>query len=105
MDFRARIADHKALIPETQYVSHKCCMCYSRRYNTRIPEINQRLRELLKIKHLSGQVEHEFHEGNVHAPTGWAILKVDCVDPMLNGELDSFISTLEKINGRNLGEG
>jgi hypothetical protein len=49
------------------------------------------------VKHLSGQVQHEF-DGNLHAPTGWAILKVDSVDPKLNGELDSFISTLEKIN-------
>ena len=73
-------------------------MCYSRRYNTRIPEINERLRELLKVKHLSAQVEREF-DANAHGPTGWAILKVETVDPMLNRELDGFISTLEKING------
>jgi hypothetical protein len=79
-------------------------MCYSRRYNAQIPEINKRLRELLMLKHLSGQVEHEF-DGNLHAPTGWAILKVDSVDPKLDGELDSFISTLEKINQPAQGEG
>jgi hypothetical protein len=63
----------------------------------RIPAINERLREILQVKHLCGQVEHEF-DGNLHAPTGWAILKVDSVDPMLNAELESFISTLEKMN-------
>jgi hypothetical protein len=79
-------------------------MCYSRRYNTQIPEIKQRLRELLMVKHLSGQIENEF-DGNLHAPTGWAILKVESVDPKLNGELDSFISTLEKMNQPDQGEG
>jgi hypothetical protein len=36
-------------------------------------------------------------------PTGWAILTVDISDPMLQGELNGFISTLEKLNAAQLG--
>jgi hypothetical protein len=73
-------------------------MNYSRKYDARIPEINGRIHEFLKAKHLTGQVEHEFQPGNMNMPTGWAILKVDTADPMLHLEMDCVISNLEKMD-------
>jgi hypothetical protein len=73
-------------------------MNYSRKYDVHNPEINVRIREFLKAKHLTGQVEHEFEPGNINMPTGWAILKVDTADPMLQLELDCIISNLEKMD-------
>jgi hypothetical protein len=70
-------------------------MDFSRKYDTRIPQLTERIHEFLKTKHLTGQVEHEFR--NVNEPTGWAILTVDTADPALNNELDGFISNLEGI--------
>jgi hypothetical protein len=48
-------------------------MNYSKKYDTRIPEINQRIHEFLREKHLTGQVEHEFQTRDPNMPTGWAI--------------------------------
>jgi len=70
-------------------------MNFSRRYNTGIPQLNERIHGFLRTKHLTGQVEHEFQ--NVNEPTGWAILTVDTADPQLQNELDGFISNLERI--------
>lgn len=70
-------------------------MNFSRKYDTRIPQLNERIHEFLKTKHLTGQVEHEFK--NVNEPTGWATLTVDTADPMLHNELEGFISNLERI--------
>jgi hypothetical protein len=70
-------------------------MNISKRYDIRIPQINGRIHEFLRTKHLTGLVEHEFQ--NVNEPTGWAILTVDTADPQLQHELDGFISTLERI--------
>jgi len=70
-------------------------MNFSRRYDTRIPQLNERILEFLKTKHLTGQVEHEFQ--NVNEPTGWATLTVDTADPRLHFELHGFISNLERI--------
>jgi hypothetical protein len=78
-------------------------MSYSKKYDTRIPEINQRIHEFLREKHLTGQVEHEFQTRDPNTPTGWAILTVDTSDPMLQGELHGFISTLEKLNAAESG--
>ena len=73
-------------------------MNYTRKYDLRIPEINERIREFLKTKHLAGQVEHEFQPGNVNMATGWVILTVDSADARLHHELNSVISNLERIN-------
>ena len=70
-------------------------MNFSRRYDIRIPQLNERIHEFLRTKHLTGLVEHEFQ--NVDEPTGWATLTVDIADPQLHHELDGFISTLERI--------
>ena len=70
-------------------------MNFSRRYNTGIPQLKERLHEFLRTKDLTGQVENEFQTEN--APTGWAILTVDTSDPKLLNELDGFISNLERI--------
>ena len=75
-------------------------MNFSRRYDTRIPQLNERILEFLKTKHLTGQVEHEFQ--NVNEPTGWATLAVDTADPKLHYELDGFISNLERLSNLNL---
>jgi hypothetical protein len=78
-----------------QYSNHNYSMSFSRRYNTGIPQLKERMHEFLRTKDLTGQVENEFHTGN--APTGWAILTVDTSDPKLLNELDGFISNLERI--------
>jgi hypothetical protein len=70
-------------------------MSFARRYDTRITE---RIHEFLRAKHLTGQVEHEFHRGNVNVPTGWAILTVDSADPELHYELECIISNLERVH-------
>jgi hypothetical protein len=70
-------------------------MNFSRKYDTRIPQLNEKIHQFLRTKHLTGQVEHEFQ--NVNEPTGWATLTVDTADPNLHNELDSFISNLERI--------
>jgi hypothetical protein len=67
----------------------------SRKYDTRIPQLNERIHEFLRTKHLTGQVEHEFQ--SVNEPTGWATLTADTGDPNLPNELDGFISNLERI--------
>jgi hypothetical protein len=67
----------------------------SRRYNTGIPQLKERMHEFLRTKDLTAQVENEIQNGN--APTGWAILTVDTSDPKLLYELDGFISNLERI--------
>ena len=66
-----------------------------RKYDTRIPQLTERIHEFLRTKHLTGQVEHEFQ--NADEPTGWAILTVDSADPKLHNELGGFISNLERI--------
>jgi hypothetical protein len=81
-----------------EHTNHNHRMNYSRKYDARNPEINVRIHEFLKAKHLTGQVEHEFETGNINRPTGWAILQVDTVDPKLQVELDSVISHLEKMD-------
>jgi hypothetical protein len=70
-------------------------MNFSRRYNTGIPQLKERLHEFLRTKDLTGQVENEFQTEN--AATGWTILTVDTSDPKLLNELDGFISNLERI--------
>jgi hypothetical protein len=65
-----------------------------RKYDTRIPQLTERIHEFLRTKHLTGQVEHEFQADE---PTGWAILAVDSADPKLHNELGGFISNLERI--------
>jgi hypothetical protein len=70
-------------------------MNFSRKDDTRIPQLTERIHEFLRSKHLTGQVEHEFQSGN--EPTGWAVLTIDSADPMLHTELDGFISNLERI--------
>jgi hypothetical protein len=69
-------------------------MNFSRRYDIRIPHLNERIHEFLRTKHLTGLVEHEFQ--NVDEPTGWAILTLDTADQRLHNELEGFISTLER---------
>jgi hypothetical protein len=69
-------------------------MNFSRKYDTCIPQLNERVHEFLRTKHLTGQVEHEFQADE---PTGWAILTVDSADPKLHNELGGFISNLERI--------
>jgi hypothetical protein len=56
-------------------------MNFGRRYNTGIPQLQERIYEFLRTKHLTGLVENEFQ--NVNEPTGWAILTVDTADPKL----------------------
>jgi hypothetical protein len=75
-------------------------MKFSKRYDTGIPQLNERIHEFLRTKHLTGLVEHEFQ--NVDEPTGWATLTVDTADPQLHNELEGFISTLERIAVREL---
>jgi hypothetical protein len=70
-------------------------MDFSRKYDTRIPQLTERIHEFLRTKHLTGLVEHEFQ--NANEPTGWAILTVDTADPKLHYELEGFISILERI--------
>ena len=60
--------------------------------------MNERIHEFLREKHFTGQVEHEFQKGDLNKPTGWAILTVDTPDPMLQMELNGFISNLERLN-------
>jgi hypothetical protein len=74
------------------------CMKFARRYDVRIPELNEMVHECLKTKHLTGRLEHEFEPGGVSNPTGWATLTVDTYDLKLHDELDSFISNLERIS-------
>jgi hypothetical protein len=69
-------------------------MNFSRRYDIRIPQLNERIHEFLKTKHLTGLVEHEFQ--NVDQPTGWATLTLYTTDRQLHNELEGFISTLER---------
>jgi hypothetical protein len=64
-------------------------MNFGRKYDTRIPQLNERIHEFVRTKHLIGQVEHEFQ--SVNEPT----LTVDTADPNLHNELDGFISNLE----------
>jgi hypothetical protein len=45
-------------------------MNLGRKYDTRIPQLKERVLEFLKTKHLTGQVEHEFQ--NLNEPTGCA---------------------------------
>ncbi len=70
-------------------------MDFRRKYDTRIPQLTERIHEFLRTKHLTGLVEHEFQ--NANEPTGWAILTVDSADPNLHYELDGYISNLEII--------
>jgi hypothetical protein len=70
-------------------------MNFSRKYDTRMPQLTERIHDFLRTKHLTGLVEHEFQ--NVNEPTGWATLTVDTSDPRLHNELDGFISNLERI--------
>jgi hypothetical protein len=70
-------------------------MSFGRKYNTRLPQLTERIHDFLRTKHLTGLVEHEFQ--NVNEPTGWATLMVDTADPQLQNELDGFISNLERI--------
>jgi hypothetical protein len=70
-------------------------MNFGRRYNTGIPQLQERIYEFLRTKHLTGLVENDFQ--NVNEPTGWATLTVDTADPKLLNELDGFISNLERI--------
>jgi hypothetical protein len=79
------------------YSNHNIDMSYTRKYDTRIPEINERIHEFLNTKHLTGQVEYEFQPGDVNMPTGWATLAVDSADPKLHHELNCVISNLENI--------
>jgi len=72
-------------------------MSYKTRYDTRVPGIDERLREFLRAEHLTGQAEHEFEPGNVNKPTGWVNLTVDTSDPRLREKLESFISALTKV--------
>jgi hypothetical protein len=72
-------------------------MDFSRKYDTHIPQLTERIHDFLKTKHLTGRVEHEFRLANVNEPTGWATLTVDTADPELHNELDGFISNLERI--------
>jgi hypothetical protein len=74
---------------------HNCRMSFSKKYDLRIPQLTERIHEFLRAKHLTGQVEHEFN--NVNEPTGWATLTVDTADPVLDNELDGFISNLERM--------
>jgi hypothetical protein len=69
-------------------------MNFSRRYDIRIPQLNERIHEFLRTKHLTGLVEHEFQ--NVDQPTGWATLTLDTADRQLHNELEGFILTLER---------
>jgi hypothetical protein len=78
-----------------QYFTHNYRMNFSRRYNTGIPQLKERIYEFLTTKDLTGQVENEFQ--NENEPTGWATLTVDTRDPKLLYELDGFISNLERI--------
>jgi hypothetical protein len=73
-------------------------MKFARRYDTRIPELNEMIHEFLKTKHLTGKLEHEFESGGGSNPTGWVTLAVDTSDLKLHHELDSFISNLERIS-------
>jgi hypothetical protein len=75
-------------------------MNFSRRYDTRIPQLNERIQEFLRAKHLTGLLEYEFQ--NVDEPTGWATLTVDTADPQFHNELEGFVSTLEEIAVREL---
>ncbi len=70
-------------------------MPFSRKYDTRIPQLSERIHEFLRTKHLTARVEHEFQ--NVNVPTGWVILTVDTSDPRLHNELSSVISSLEQM--------
>jgi hypothetical protein len=70
-------------------------MNFSRKYDTRIPQLSDRIHEFLRTKHLAAQVEHEFQ--NVNVPTGWAILTVDTSERAVHNELSSVISNLERI--------
>ena len=70
-------------------------MSFGRRYDTRLPQLTEKIHDFLRAKHLTGLVEHEFQ--NVNEPTGWATLTVDTADPQLQNELDGFISNLERI--------
>jgi hypothetical protein len=72
-------------------------MSYSRKYDTRLPQLTERIHDFLRTKHLTGRLEHEFRLANVNEPTCWATLTVDTADSMLHGELEGFISNLEKI--------
>jgi hypothetical protein len=70
-------------------------MNFIRKYDTRIPQLNEGIHEFLRTKHLTGQVEHEFQNGK--EPTGRVILTVDTADSKLHNELNGFISNLERI--------
>ena len=79
-------------------IAGKVRMNFSRKYDIRTPQLNERIHEFLRTKHLTGLVEHEFQ--NVDEPTGWAVLTVDTADPQLHNELEGFISTLERFTAR-----
>ena len=63
-------------------------MNYSRKYDAHNPEINVRIRQFLKAKHLTGQVEYKFQPENVNMPAGWATLTFDIVDPTFDNEIE-----------------
>ncbi len=89
------MANERTILTMTSIINR---MKFARRYDVRIPELNEMVHEFLKTKHLTGKLEHEFETGGGSNPTGWATLTVDTYDLKLHDELNTFISNLERIS-------
>ena len=70
-------------------------MSFGRKYDTRLPQLTERIHDFLRTKHLTGLVEHEFQ--NVNEPTGWAtqseidtLNKVQIAIRLLGAEITKF---------------
>ena len=92
---RFSLANEWTILSMIPIISH---MKFARRYDIRIPELNQMVHEFLRTKHLTGKLEHEFEPAGGSNPTGWATLTVETSDLKLHDELNSFISNLERIS-------
>ena len=91
---RFSLANEWTILSMIPIISH---MKFARRYDIRIPELNEMVHEFLRTKHLTGKLEHEFESGGSN-PTGWVTLTVDTYDLKLHHELETFISNLERIS-------
>ena len=63
------LANGRTILSMISIINH---MRFARKYDLRIPEMNEMVLEFLKTKHLTGKLEHEFESGGSN-PTGWVL--------------------------------
>jgi hypothetical protein len=91
---RISLANERIILSMITIISR---MKFARKYDVRIPEMDEMVHRFLKAKHLTATLEHEFESGG-NSPTGWVTLIVDTYDLKLHDELNTFISNLERIS-------